>query len=120
MSQYLNSLEVGETVDIQGPSGKVGVRMLKCIHKLMQVCLQLEYLGRGHFRVKYPGKPEQLRYATKVGLIAGGTGITPMLQIIRAMIKDPEDKTEVSLLFANQVCLYSHVVIIWPDATLAT
>lgn len=24
MSQYLNSLEIGETVDIQGPSGKVG------------------------------------------------------------------------------------------------
>ena len=63
----------------------------------------MEYLGRGFFRVKYPGKPEQIRYATKVGLIAGGTGITPMLQIIRAMIKDPEDNTQVSLLFANQV-----------------
>ena len=55
--------------------------------------------------MKYPGKPEQLRYANKVGLIAGGTGITPMLQIVRAMIKDPEDTTEVSLLFANQVCV---------------
>lgn len=60
-------------------------------------------MGRGHFKVKYPGKPEQLRYATEVGLIAGGTGITPMLQIVRAMLKDPEDNTKVALLFANQV-----------------
>ena len=27
MSQYLNSLKIGETVDIQGPSGKVCVRI---------------------------------------------------------------------------------------------
>ncbi|KAK9484253.1 hypothetical protein V1527DRAFT_520631 [Lipomyces starkeyi] len=35
------------------------------------------------------------------GMIAGGTGITPMLQIIRAVLKNPEDKTEISLIFAN-------------------
>jgi len=36
-----------------------------------------------------------------IGMVAGGTGITPMLQIIRAIVKNPEDKTEVSLVFAN-------------------
>lgn len=35
-------------------------------------------------------------------MIAGGTGITPMLQLIRAIAKDPEDNTQVSLLYANQ------------------
>ncbi len=30
------------------------------------------------------------------------TGITPMLQIIKSILKDPNDKTKVSLLFANQ------------------
>ena len=35
-------------------------------------------------------------------MIAGGTGITPMLQLIRAIAKDPEDNTKVSLLYANQ------------------
>lgn len=35
-------------------------------------------------------------------MIAGGTGITPMLQLIRAITKDPRDKTQVSLLYANQ------------------
>ncbi|KAI7881328.1 ferredoxin reductase-like protein [Lichtheimia hyalospora FSU 10163] len=36
-----------------------------------------------------------------IGMIAGGTGITPMLQIIRAICKHPEDKTIVNLIFAN-------------------
>lgn len=36
-------------------------------------------------------------------MIAGGTGITPMLQIIRAIIKGRAtgDKTQVNLIFAN-------------------
>lgn len=40
------------------------------------------------------------------GMVAGGTGITPMLQIIRAIIRGRprnggSDKTEVDLIFAN-------------------
>ncbi|OQN98502.1 NADH-cytochrome b5 reductase 1 [Cryoendolithus antarcticus] len=39
----------------------------------------------------------------KFGMIAGGTGITPMLQIIRAIVRGRKsgDKTEVDLIFAN-------------------
>ena len=37
-----------------------------------------------------------------VSMIAGGTGITPMLQLVRAVFRDPEDETRLSLLFANQ------------------
>ncbi|KAJ3046323.1 NADH-cytochrome b5 reductase [Rhizophlyctis rosea] len=36
-----------------------------------------------------------------LGMIAGGTGLTPMLQIIKAILKNPADKTEVDLIFAN-------------------
>ncbi|KAG2198464.1 hypothetical protein INT47_004451 [Mucor saturninus] len=36
-----------------------------------------------------------------IGMIAGGTGITPMLQIIHAICKNPADKTKVSLIFGN-------------------
>jgi cytochrome-b5 reductase len=38
------------------------------------------------------------------GMIAGGTGITPMLQVIRAIIrgrKTAGDRTEIDLIFAN-------------------
>jgi cytochrome-b5 reductase len=36
-----------------------------------------------------------------LGMIVGGTGITPAYQIIRAICEDPEDNTRVSLLYAN-------------------
>ena len=37
----------------------------------------------------------------ELGMIAGGTGITPMLQIIRAALKNPADSTKLSLIYAN-------------------
>lgn len=37
-----------------------------------------------------------------VGLIGGGTGITSLLQIMRASFDAPEDKTNIHLLFANR------------------
>ncbi|KOS18406.1 NADH-cytochrome b5 reductase 1 [Escovopsis weberi] len=45
-------------------------------------------------------QPNMVRH---FGMIAGGTGITPMLQIIRAIVRGREagDKTEVDLIFAN-------------------
>jgi len=36
-----------------------------------------------------------------VTLIAGGTGITPVLQLAEAILKNPADKTKVQLVFAN-------------------
>ncbi|KAJ1658179.1 NADH-cytochrome b5 reductase [Dispira simplex] len=47
---------------------------------------------------KYSYKPNMHE---TLGLIAGGTGITPMYQIIRKVLRDPTDKTSISLLFAN-------------------
>lgn len=36
-----------------------------------------------------------------IALIAGGTGITPMYQLARAIFKNPDDNTKVTLVFAN-------------------
>lgn len=51
------------------------------------------------------GPKGQMNYkadlALKIGMIAGGTGITPMLQIIRAAMKNPLDMTKISLIYAN-------------------
>ena len=38
----------------------------------------------------------------KIGLIAGGSGITPMYQLAETILQNPEDKTKVTLLFANK------------------
>jgi cytochrome-b5 reductase len=36
-----------------------------------------------------------------IGMVAGGTGITPMYQLIRTIFRNPEDKTKVTLVFGN-------------------
>lgn len=58
-------------------------------------------------RMKVKGPKGAMVYTPNMvrhfGMIAGGTGITPMLQIIRAILRGRKsgDKTEVDLLFAN-------------------
>ena len=34
-------------------------------------------------------------------MIAGGTGISPMIQVIRAILKNPSDRTTITLIYAN-------------------
>lgn len=80
MSQYLESLSIGSTIDIKGPLGHI------------------EYTGRGNFLVN--GKP---KFAKRLTMIAGGTGVTPLYQVIQAVLRDhPEDTTEMSLVYANR------------------
>ncbi|XP_011012132.1 PREDICTED: nitrate reductase [NADH]-like [Populus euphratica] len=79
MSQYLNSLSLGSVIDVKGPLGHI------------------EYVGRGKFLVH--DKP---KFAKKLTMLAGGTGITPIYQLIQAILKDPEDDTEMYLVYANR------------------
>ncbi|KAL8710160.1 MAG: hypothetical protein Q9220_005243 [cf. Caloplaca sp. 1 TL-2023] len=47
---------------------------------------------------KYQWEPNKHDH---IALIAGGTGITPMYQLCRAIFSNPLDKTKVSLVFGN-------------------
>eukprot|EP00850_Spirogloea_muscicola_P009636 SM000054S18122 [mRNA] locus=s54:728439:731848:+ [translate_table: standard] len=78
-TQHLESLKVGDTIDVKGPVGHI------------------HYQGRGKLLVS--NKP---RTARRLAMVAGGSGITPMYQILQAVCKDPEDETEIWLLFANK------------------
>jgi cytochrome-b5 reductase len=55
--------------------------------------------------IRVKGPKGQFKYhptlTREIGMIAGGTGITPMLQIIRAALKNPDDSTQLSLIYAN-------------------
>ena len=62
MSQYLDTLEMGSDVIVKGPVG---------LH---------EYKGHGVFK----DAAKSIK-SKNIGMIAGGTGITPMLQIMKAL-----------------------------------
>jgi cytochrome-b5 reductase len=47
---------------------------------------------------KYPWSANQHKH---IALIAGGTGITPMYQLCRAIFNNPDDQTKVTLVFGN-------------------
>lgn len=71
--------------------------------------LTSRYLGQlrpGIDSVELRGPKGAMRYrrgwAKKIGMVAGGTGITPMYQVIRAICEDPLDQTEVSLVYASR------------------
>ncbi|KAM3463676.1 hypothetical protein NHJ6243_003081 [Beauveria neobassiana] len=56
--------------------------------------------------VLFRGPKGAMRYtrglAKRIGMVAGGTGITPMFQVIRAICEDDRDLTQVSLIYANK------------------
>jgi len=58
---------------------------------------RLKYEGQGNFVITK--KP--VTGKTKIGLIAGGTGITPCYQIIQSILVN-NDTPSVSLLFGNR------------------
>lgn len=48
---------------------------------------------------KFPYKANEFE---SIGLIAGGSGITPMWQVMQAIASNPEDKTQVTLIYTNK------------------
>ncbi|KRX27344.1 Importin-7 [Trichinella nelsoni] len=85
MTQYLDNLKIGDSINIRGPGGL------------------LTYNGRGRFAIKSSKKadPVQKKYK-KVAMLAGGSGITPMYQLIKASLADSYDKLEMHLIYANK------------------
>jgi cytochrome-b5 reductase len=51
------------------------------------------------------GPFKKLEYITNmkenIGMIAGGTGIAPMIQMLQAIFQNPEDTTKVYMVYAN-------------------
>uniref|UniRef100_A0A8C9PGK2 NADH-cytochrome b5 reductase n=1 Tax=Spermophilus dauricus TaxID=99837 RepID=A0A8C9PGK2_SPEDA len=85
MTQYLEKMKIGDTILFRGPTGR------------------LFYQGQGNLAIRqYKTSMPEKKLVCHLGMIAGGTGITPMLQLIRHITKNPMDKTRMSLIFANQ------------------
>ncbi|KAJ5940979.1 hypothetical protein N7516_001147 [Penicillium verrucosum] len=79
MTMALDKLPFGSKIDCKGPTGR------------------FEYLGNG--RVSISGKERQLR---SFKMICGGTGITPVFQVLRAVMQDTQDPTRCVVLDGNR------------------
>ncbi|KAK5999167.1 Nitrate reductase [Cladobotryum mycophilum] len=79
MTTALDKVALGSTLEFKGPVGK------------------FEYLGRG--RASIHGKEKTVSRFT---MICGGSGITPIFQVFRAAMEDPEDTTFCTILNGNR------------------
>ncbi|KAF4765520.1 hypothetical protein N7455_004954 [Penicillium solitum] len=79
--------------------------VIKCYPDGILTGQYLESLEVGD-KVEFRGPKGGMKYHSglckKIGMIAGGTGITPMYQLIRAICEDDRDMTEISLIYANR------------------
>lgn len=81
VSQYLDNLAIGDAVAIKGPTGS------------------FTYDGQG----RYSHSSGRKGKALQIGMICGGTGLTPMYQIMQSILADrANDNTRVSLIFGNR------------------
>lgn len=79
MTMALEDMPIGDQIQVKGPTG------------------HFEYHGRGDFTKS--GKKRNVR---KFWMVSGGSGITPVYQVLRAVHADAEDATECLLLDANR------------------
>lgn len=80
MTQALDSLPLGHSVDFKGPIGR------------------FKYLGRGVCSIN-----DQSKTFKRFCMICAGSGITPIFQIFRAMMSDDEDPTHCTILNGNRL-----------------
>ncbi|KAK1236734.1 hypothetical protein PQX77_000090 [Marasmius sp. AFHP31] len=80
MTKALDAIPMGYWVDMMGPIGK------------------FEYLSKGACRID--GNPRSVK---KFIMICGGSGITPIFQVLRAVMQDKEDPTTCTLLDGNRL-----------------
>ncbi|KAI9025731.1 hypothetical protein DFJ74DRAFT_48693 [Hyaloraphidium curvatum] len=79
ISNYLDTMEPGDRIDVRGPEGYI------------------EYDGNGKLNVSLKDL-----VAKRISLVAGGSGITPIFQLIRRILSDPDDPVRMRFVFANK------------------
>jgi nitrate reductase (NAD(P)H) len=80
MSLAMDALPIGHFIEMKGPIGK------------------FEYVGNGKCLIQ--GKEKFVRTFI---MICGGSGITPIYQVFRAVIKNPEDRTQCIIFDGNRL-----------------
>jgi len=83
MTQHLDQLVPGrDSMEIRGPIGHIN------------------YKRPGFFSIKRGRESNNFR-VKHIGMVCGGTGVTPMLQLIAEIVANSKDRTQVSMIFGN-------------------
>eukprot|EP01017_Pseudomicrothorax_dubius_P045193 TRINITY_DN777_c0_g1_i9.p1 TRINITY_DN777_c0_g1~~TRINITY_DN777_c0_g1_i9.p1 ORF type:complete len:321 (+),score=51.26 TRINITY_DN777_c0_g1_i9:105-1067(+) len=83
LTPLLEKMQIGDKIRITGPYRK------------------FNYLGNGHVKIFKEGQHVDRNFK-HIAMVAGGTGITPMYQIIKKVADSQDDQTQLYLLFANK------------------
>mmetsp|Transcript_4347 Transcript_4347/g.7613 ORF Transcript_4347/g.7613 Transcript_4347/m.7613 type:complete len:488 (+) Transcript_4347:1-1464(+) len=78
MSQILNRLKVGDSLQVKGPCGHIA------------------YPEAGKLQIN-----KKTLEVDEIGFMCGGTGITPAFRVIEASLANPNDRTILRLIYAN-------------------
>jgi len=93
LTQIIEKLKIGDSLDFKGPMG--------------------EYIFTTELPAGVPRAPDALNTFMhtledtkttfdKIGFISGGSGITPTMQVVHALLADKTRKVDISILYANQ------------------
>lgn len=80
MTKAIDALPIGHSIEFKGPIGK------------------FEYLGKGRCTVQ-----GEERFVKRFFMICGGSGVTPIFQVFRAVMQDKDDPTTCTVLNGNRL-----------------
>jgi cytochrome-b5 reductase len=102
MSQHLDDLQIGECILMKGPKGHLHYTNTTPTATTATTSSNAKMMTT--FTVKPLGKPLETRCSQYYGMMAGGTGITPMLQVLQCMFRhdNANPNIRVKLIYANQ------------------
>jgi len=91
LTQLLDAMKVGDTIDVKGPLGEW---IFHTPLTLPKAPAALPTFVETTTKVETP--------FDAIGFIAGGSGITPVLQTAHALVADKAAKIQIKILFANR------------------
>jgi cytochrome-b5 reductase len=121
MGLTVSSCIVTRAPGIKGPDAKDVIRPYTPVNKSTEtgfIDLVIKKYDKGPMssfifgmnpgdKLEIKGPIEKLKYEpnkySHIGMVAGGTGITPMYQVLKAIASNPQDKTQVDVIFGNIV-----------------